>query len=713
GHPSENSGADLDERSARQENLTATDRSREPIAIIGLSGRFPGAASPAELWVNLRAGIESITFFDDDELLAAGIDPDLVHHPDYVKARGVLDDIEHFDAAFFGYSPREAEFLDPQQRLFLECAWEALEDAGYPAGQTDGRIGVFGGVSGNTYEQHVLAARPEIADSGELYQLHLSGDKDFVTTRVSYKLDLTGPSLDVQSACSTSLAAVHLACASLRRGECEMALAGAACIQVPHHAGHLHEEGMIYSGDGHCRAFDARADGIVDGNGAGMVLLKPLSRAQADGDRIRAVIRGSAINNDGALKAGYTAPSVEGQARVIADALADADVDADSLSYVEAHGTGTALGDPIEIAALERAFGSSRRSACALGSVKTNLGHLDTASGVTGLIKTTLALEQREIPPSLHFESPNPQIDFASGPFFVNRQLRPWHNNDALGRVEPRRAGVSSFGMGGTNVHAVVEEAPIRATSDAGRPWQLLTLSARTPTALDQVAQRLAEHLRMADEPLADTAYTLAVGRKAFRQRRIVVCRDRDEAAQILAEPAPRALRGEAPAGERRGVVYLLPGQGVQKVGMGRDLYRGETTFRHHFDRCAEILRPSLDFDLRHAIEPPTDDAPEIARQLNETWLTQPLLFAFEYALARQWMAWGLTPETLLGHSLGEITAACLAGVMELDDALGLVVERGRLLDALPEGAMLSVMLPEDEIRPRLNDELTLAAVNG
>ncbi|HEX6293449.1 MAG TPA: type I polyketide synthase, partial [Herpetosiphonaceae bacterium] len=489
----------------------------DEIAIVGMAGRFPGANNLDAFWQNLRDGVESITFFSDQDVLESGVDPALLDNPCYVRAKGILDDIAGFDAALFGYTPREAEIMDPQQRLFLECAWQALEHAGYLSDASTARIGVFAGTTMSSYALNLYLSS-EIVERVGPFQIGLGNDKDYLPTRVSYKLNLKGPSVTVQTACSSSLVAVHLACQSLLNGECEIALAGGASITVPHKAGYLYQEGGIASPDGHCRAFDANAQGTVGGNGMGVVVLKPLAAALDDGDSIHAVIKGSAINNDGAMKAGYTAPSVQGQAEVIAEALTVARVEPESIGYIEAHGTGTPVGDPIELTALARVFQgkTGRRQFCGIGSVKSNIGHLDAAAGVAGLIKTALALKHRVLPPSLHFEQPNPNADLANSPFYVVDRLVQWTASDT-----PRRAGVSSFGIGGTNAHVVLEEAPQIAPSGAARPWHLLTLSAKTGSALDTATSDLLAYLRQHPAAnLADIAYTLQVGRKTLPYRR-------------------------------------------------------------------------------------------------------------------------------------------------------------------------------------------------
>jgi amino acid adenylation domain-containing protein len=689
----------------RVESVHETD-----IAIIGLSCRFPGARTADEFWRNLREGVESITTFSDEELLADGIHPSFLTHPRYVKAGSILDNIESFDASFFGFTPREAEILDPQQRLFLECAWEALEDAGYDAMGFEGLIGVFAGAGMNNYMVN-LYTHPELNNSVSYFQIVLGNDKDFLATRVAYKLNLKGPSLSVQTACSTSLVAVHLGCQSLINGECDICLAGGVSIRVPQKAGYMYQEGGICSPDGHCRAFDAQARGTVGGSGVGIVVLKRLADALRDGDCIHAIIKGSAINNDGALKVGFTAPSVEGQANVIAEALAMAGVGPETVSYIEAHGTGTTLGDPIEIAALTKAFRAStpQRGFCAIGSVKTNIGHLDTAAGVAGLIKTVLALKHKLVPPSLHFERPNPKIDLANSPFFVNTTARPWPANSA-----PRRAGVSSFGIGGTNAHVIVEEAPPSEAVRPARPWHLLVLSAKTNSALAAATVNLREHLSENPAlPLADVAYTLQVGRRAFSHRRMLVCRDREDAIEALGTLDPRRAITAIQESSDRPVIFMFPGQGAHSVNMGRELYEVEPTFRHWVDRCSELLDSVLKLDLRTILYPSADAADAAEQQLKQTALAQPALFMVEYALARLWMGWGIRPQAMIGHSLGEYVAACLAGVLSLEEAVRLVAIRGQLMQALPTGAMLAVPLSEPEVQSRLNNQLSLAAING
>ena len=694
---------------ARQSRRSEAPRTGNDVAIIGMAGRFPGAGSIEELWRNLRDGRETVTFFSDAELAAAGVSPELLADPRYVRAGSLLEGGDLFDAGFFGYSPREAQILDPQHRIFLESAWETFENAGYDPERLCGRVGIFAGAGVNTYLFNLLSD-PDFLRAVGRWQVRLGNRSDFLATRVSYKLNLKGPSLNVQSACSTSLVAVFLACESLVNGQCEMALAGGVAVAAQQRLGYLYEEGGINSPDGHTRAFDALGRGTIAGDGVGVVLLKRLEDALADGDAVRAVLKGWAINNDGSLKVGFTAPSVEGQARVVSEAQAAAGVEPESIGYVETHGTGTRLGDPIEIAALTQAFRArtATKRFCAIGSVKTNVGHLDAAAGVTGLIKTVLALENRQIPPSLHFDQPNPGIDFGNSPFYVNTALTEWQANGT-----PRRAGVSSFGIGGTNCHMVLEEAPEPSSAGEARPWELLVLSARTPSALEHATTNLARHLAShPEQDLADVAYTLGVGRKVFPCRRMLVCSDRDDAVIALEAREPERLVSAQQEVSCRPVAFLFPGQGAQHLGMAAGLYREEPTFRSWVDHAVELLTPQLGFDLRQVLVPEQGDA-KAARRLAETAVVQPALFVVEHALARLWMEWGLQPESMLGHSIGEYVAACLAGVFPLEDALALVAARGRLMQQLPAGLMLAVSLPAGDVLELLDEEVALAAVNA
>ncbi|RKG52246.1 polyketide synthase [Corallococcus sp. AB011P] len=655
--------------------------SEEAIAIVGMSGRFPGAPSVEALWHNVRDGVESFVALDDRDLETAGVDPALSSRPGYVRAAYPLEGVDRFDAAFFGLSPRAAEILDPQHRLFLECAWEALEHAGYDAESWPKAVALFAGTGAPAYLYSQLIPQRELLGTVGTYQVGISNEKDFLPTRVAHKLGLRGPCIAVQTACSSSLVAVHLACQSLLSGESSLALAGGVSLSLPQRAGYLAQEGDILSPDGHCRAFDARAQGTVRGSGAGIVVLKRLTDALAQGDTIHAVIRGSAVNNDGAGRAGYTAPGAEGQAAVISEALGVAGVKPGDIQYIEAHGTATPLGDPIEVSALNQAFRSRANApgTIALGSLKTNIGHLDTAAGVAGLIKVVMALRHQQLPPSLHFERPNPAIDFAAGPFFVNNTLRPWESRGA-----PRRAGVSSFGIGGTNAHVILEEAPSIETAPSTRASHLLLLSARSEAALDAATEQLASHLSQhPDLELADVAYTLMLGRRRFEHRRAIVCRDGEDARQVLTSRDESRLLTQHETAVERQTAFLFPGQGAQFAGMARGLHEQLPVFRKHLDACCDLLLPTLKLDLRQLLLARDGDV-EADRQLRRTALTQPALFVVSYALARTWMAWGVKPRAMLGHSVGEYVAACLAGVLKLEDALSLIAARGALIEQLP-----------------------------
>jgi phthiocerol/phenolphthiocerol synthesis type-I polyketide synthase E len=675
------------------------------IAIVGMSCHFPGAASVEEFLDNLRQGVESIRFFTDAELAEAGVSAASFARPSYVKAGGVLEGIFDFDATAFGYTPREAELIDPQQRLFLERASEALERAGHDPERFGGAIGVYAGVTNSSYAP-LLLGHPSLRGTVDGFQVLVANDRDFLASRVAYKLNLQGPAVVVQTACSTSLAAVHIACQALLAGDCDLALAGGVSVRVPHTSGYLFQPEGIASPDGHCRPFDARAQGTVPGNGVGVVVLRRLADALESGDRVAAVIRGSAINNDGGRRLGFTAPRIEGQAQVIRAALALAEVDAATVGYVEAHGTATALGDPIEIAALNQVFAGPGRGPCAIGSVKSNFGHLDAAAGVAGLMKAVLSLEERQLFPTLHFEGPNPKADFASGPFRVNGALAEWKAG-----TSPRRAGVSSFGMGGTNVHAVLEEAPEVEPGSPMRGPELIVLSARTDSALEQARKRLAVHLRThPDLDPADVAFTLAAGRRQLEHRAAVAVTDLEEAAASLDGSAPGVhvgrVDGDAP------VAFLFPGQGAQRAGMAQGLYPDEPVFRSELDVCREVLRPLWSRDLHEVLKPEAERA-EGGAALEDTALAQPALFAVEYALACLWKSWGVVPQAMIGHSVGEYVAACLAGVMDLPEALSLLVDRGRLMAARPAGAMFAVLASEAAVQATLEDGLTLAAVNA
>ena len=673
----------------------------EPVAIIAMAGRFPGAPDVETFWDNLCAGRDSITFFAPDDL-DPGIPADERSDPAYVAARGVIDGVEDFDAAFFGISPREAELTDPQQRIFLEICWECLERGGYVPDAHEVPVGIFGGMHNATYFQRHISTRPDLVDKLGAFAVMLANEKDYLATRVAHRLNLTGPAISMNTACSTSLVAISQAFDALRAGRCDMALAGGVAISCPPRSGYLHQEGSMLSPDGRTRSFDADAQGTVFSDGAAVILLKRLSDAQRDGDPIYAVIRGVAVNNDGALKASFTAPSSAGQAAVVTMAMDNAGVEARSVSYIETHGTATPLGDPIEIEGLTQAFRQSTDELgfCAIGSVKSNVGHLVMAAGAAGVIKTALSLHQRTLPPSLHIRATNPKIDLAHSPFAVNASLRAWQADGG-----PLRAGVSSFGVGGTNAHVVLEEAPATTPSEPARGPQLLLLSARSASALATATTRLADYLEQAQASnLADVAWTLIKGRKVFAHRISVVAASVDEAMAQLRNGSSSAWNCAQPG---PGMVFMFPGQGSQYAGMGRELHATEPAFRDALDECAEILRDELGFDLRERMF--DDDA----EALRATALTQPATFAIEYALARLWISMGVQPAAMLGHSVGEFVAAVIAGVMSLGDGARLVARRGRMMQALPPGSMLSVRLDAAQLTARLPASLSLAAQNA
>ena len=685
------------------------DLHQDGIAIIGLTGRFPGAGNVDEFWRNLVAGVESIATFTDAELAAAGLDPaEVKNTPDYIRARGVLADADCFDAAFFGMNPKEAEATDPQQRAFLEAAWAALENAGYVPDRYRGAIGLFAGMTNNTYYLQNLHNRRDVTQLVGWLTTMMGNEKDYLATRVAYKLNLRGPALNIYTACSTSLVAVCQAVQNLQSYSCDIALAGGVSITFPQHRGYQYQEGGITSPDGHCRAFDVNAAGTVFSHGLGIVVLKRLAEAIADRDQIYAVIKGAALNNDGSNKVSFTAPSVDGQAEVVALAQALAGIDPGTISYIEAHGTGTPLGDPIEIAALTQAFRlkTARKNFCGIGTVKSNFGHLDAAAGIAGLIKTALALKHKRLPASLHFQKPNPKLELATSPFYVVDKLTDWQPG-----ATPLRAGVSSFGVGGTNAHVVLEEAPAVAPSSGSRAAQLLLLSAKTGESLEAATAQLVAHFQAHPETnLADAAFTLQVGRASFNQRRILVCRDGSEVATAL--DATKTFSGQTDT-VNPPVVFMFPGQGAQYVNMGVELYQSEPSFKADVDRGAELLQAYLGLDLRHVLFPAPDKVGWAEDQLLQTRITQPALFVIEYAMAKLWMAWGIQPAAMIGHSVGEYVAACLAGVFTFEEGLELVAGRAKLVQAQPAGAMFAVRLPEAELVPLLGDQLSIAAINA
>ncbi|MFI7282045.1 SDR family NAD(P)-dependent oxidoreductase [Micromonospora chersina] len=692
-----------------QNDFPSTDDGIEPIAIVGLAARLPGAADVDEFWQNLIDGVESVTELTREEQLARGVTRDEVDDPGWVSRAPLVDGYDEFDAGLFGMTAREAEITDPQHRLFLETCYTALQDAGYDPGRYDGAVGVYAGSGGTTYlNRNVLRNKRVGGNPHGAVSIATGNSPNYVATNVSYRLDLRGPSMTVHTACSTSLVAFHLACEALRNGECDMALAGGVNIELPH-AGYLGMDGFT-SPDGRCRPFDAGANGTVWGSGVGVTLLKRLSDAIADGDAIRAVVLGNAINNDGAGKVGFTAPSIDGQMEAVAQAVGLAGIDPRTISYVEAHGTGTALGDPIEVAALSAVYtkDTDDRGWCGIGSVKSNIGHLSQPSGIVSVIKTVLAMEHGLIPPTINYETANPAIDFADTPFYVANTLTKWDTDGG-----PRRAGVSSFGIGGTNAHVVLEEAPAAyRTERRVRPAHLLQVSAKTPTALDAAVKRLAEHLENGTaggpELLADVAHTLRVGRQRYAHRAAVVATDLPTAAAALRDKR-KGHRGAADGPAPR-VAFLFSGQGSQYAGMGAELYAEDPAFAATVDECAELLRPELGLDIRDLI---LGRDPEAGEKLTQTRWTQPALFTVEYALATAWQRAGVAPAAMLGHSIGEYVAATVAGVLTLPDALRVVAARGRLMHSLPAGSMLAVTLDESAVADRLPEGLSVATVNG
>ena len=696
------------------------------IAVIGISGRFPNSKNIDEFWHNLQNGVNLTSEFANLKASNLKTSNGQVNKLDEtnknetnknIKVGAVLKDVDQFDASFFGFNPREAETMDPQHRLFLEHAWEALENAGYDSKREERPIGVFAGVGMSTYLLYNLFPNQQLMKSTGFLQTLINADKDYVPTRVSYKLNLKGPSVSVGTACSSSLVAAHLACQSLLSGECDMALGAGVAIKIPQNESTLSPEGII-SPDGYCRAFDAQANGTIGGNGIGIVVLKRLEDAIADRDTIYAVIKGSAINNDGAAKVGYTAPSKEGQTKVIRSAQMMAEVKPETITYMETHGTGTPLGDPIEVSAMTQAFrtDTDKKDYCAIGSVKTNIGHLDAAAGIAGLIKTVLALHHQEIPPSLNFDRPNPQIDFENSPFYVNTKLSEWKVNGV-----PRRAGVSSFGFGGTNVHMVLEEAPSIEASSSVKTPQLLLLSAKTNSALETATANLSNYLKQNPElNLADVAYTLQVGRREFAHRRTVVAADLKDAFEALdiealqAKDSQRVFTSFTESSNNPSIVFMFPAQGSQYVNMGRKLYQNQPMFKSECDRCLELLKPHLDVDLHSLLFPqPEDDLEKVTQQLKQTAITQPALFVIEYALAKLLMSWGIHPQAAIGHSIGEYVAACIAGVFDLEDGLSAIAIRGKLMQEQPPGTMLAVNLSASEVEPFLTENLSLAASNS
>ncbi|MEK4182377.1 type I polyketide synthase [Bacillus sp. FSL K6-1145] len=670
------------------------------VAVVGMACRFPGAKNIHHFWDNLANGRESITFFSKEELLEAGVEKEALDHEQYVRAKGAVDQHDHFDADFFGYSQREAEVMDPQIRMFHEVAWESLEDAGYNPETYQEPIGLFGAASANLYWQAASMLMRTNHSSEQFAAVQLT-DKDFMNTKVSYKLNLKGPSVAVDTACSSSLTAIHMAARALITGECKMALAGGVTITTPHKKGYMYQEGMIMSPDGHCRAFDEQAEGTVGGEGCGVVVLKSLKQALKDKDHIYGVIKGSAYNNDGGRKVGYTAPSIEGQSEVIKKALNISRVEAESISYIEAHGTGTTLGDPVEIESLKKAFQTDKKQFCAIGSVKTNIGHLDSAAGVAGFIKTTLSLYHQMLPPSLHYKKPNPKIDFESSPFYVNTTPVPWMKTE-----QPLRAGVSSFGVGGTNVHLIMEEAPAADKPSVERDHELMVISARSKQAVQKSAEQMTSYLKEQKRvTLSEAAFTLQEGRKHFPYRQAFLAGP-DRTFQSAGQPQK--------AFQQPAVVWMFSGQGAQYVNMGKDLYEKDPEFKQTLQKCFAIILSLSGVEIENVLYPTTEEEFIKAEQLiQQTSYTQIILFSFEYALASKLMGLGIRPHYFIGHSIGEITAACVAGIIHLEDAIRIVLKRGSLMQKMPRGEMAGVSLSAEEIEHDLPEGVELSAVNS
>ena len=691
-------------------NQSESLKHQECIAIVGIAVRMPGAADVRQFWENLKTGKESISLFNKEEMMAAGVSAEMIDLPNYVAAKGILEGVELFDANFFGIAPREAELMDPQHRVLMECAWAAMEDAGYVPEKYPGRIAVFTSAGMNTYLPVNLMSNPDLLEQVGGFELSIYNDKDFVPTRIAYSMNIKGPAIDIGTACSSSLVSTHLACQHLLTYQSDMALVGGITIHLPQKVGHLHEAGSAYSPDRHCRPFDSTQSGLIDGNGAAVIIVKRLEDAINDGDKIHALIRGSAINNDGSDKVGYAAPSVNGQAEAILEALAVAEVEPDSISYIEAHGTSTPLGDPIELAALTQAYrtGTDRTGFCGIGSVKSNIGHVDKAAGLAGLIKTTLALEHELLPPSLNWKAPNPKLQIEKTPFYVVHEPQAWTRS-----AQPRRAGISSFGVGGTNAHAILEEAPLAEPSSPGRARQLITLSAKTKHGLSDYAKNLAIHLaHNPDINIADVASTLARGRKAFSQRLAFTCQSAQDAVEILKAEKYQLSEDNNVSN----AVFMFPGQGSQYAGMAKELYQDEQTFKDTVDACALILQPLLKKDIRTILFPQAEEIAQANLHLQETYITQPCLFTIEYALAKLWIHWGVQPKSMIGHSLGEYVAACIANVLSLEDALKLVASRSQLMQGMATGSMLSVPLSAERIRQDIqsrNLAVEIAAENS
>ncbi|ELR72270.1 Malonyl CoA-acyl carrier protein transacylase [Fulvivirga imtechensis AK7] len=680
-----------------KQNIKDTD-----IAIIGMAGKFPGADNLDQFWDNLKQGVISIKRFSDEDLIENEVNKQDLQHPNYIRAKGTLSDIEYFDGEFFDYTGREAEILDPQIRLLTELSWHALEDAGYVPEKYNGNIGVYTGVTNNLYWQLKMIASGKITNN-ETLSVAIYSEKDHVSTRISYKLNLTGPSFTVETQCSTSLVAFHLACQGIINGECDMAIAGGASINLPNKAGYIYQEGSIHSKDGVCRAFDENANGTVFSDGAGLVVVKNARKAIADGDNIYAIVKGSAVNNDGLEKAGFTAPSVSGQKKVITHAYEKAGVNPETITYIETHGTGTAIGDPIEIEALTRAFNTNKRGYCRIGSLKPNVGHMDNAAGIGNVIKATLAIKNKQIPPSVNYNKPNPKIKFEETPFVVNTQLVDWEENQSY----PRRAGVSSYGVGGTNAHVLLEEYISQDQVEVNNDGlYLIPFSAKSEYSFNALKANLQRYLEGYPGSLSDIAYTLQTGRRDLSYRHVILGNSEDEVLKKLKVATPSSAKKT----EDIRTIFLFPGQGAQYVNMGRGLYEQCKPFRRALDQCFEIYAQITNEDLREIV---FGDLREEGSTINETKNVQPLIFSFEFALARVLMEAGIKPDYMIGHSIGEYTAACISGVLSLQDAMKLVIKRGELIQSLPKGSMMAIMMEPEDLKPILSRDISIAAINS
>ncbi|MCB2311582.1 acyltransferase domain-containing protein [Clostridium tagluense] len=683
-----------------------TIRTGLEIAIIGVSGKFASADNINDFWELLKEGKEVSKELSKEELEQAGVSSDIYNKSNYVRTSGgIINNREFFDADFFGYSAVEAEIMNPQCRIAHEYAWSALEDAGYNPHIYKGKIGNYWGSGSTNYWELLVKLSGKVNCIGE-YASWLLSSRDFLSTRLSYKLNLKGPSINLNTACSTSLAALNMACFAILTGQCDMAMVGSVSVSLSSRRGYEYKEGMISSVDGHCRAFDANASGTVSGEGVGVIILKSLEDAIEDNDHIYAIVKGSAINNDGNLKAGYTAPSVTGEKEVIKEAMSMAEIDAESISYVETHGTGTILGDPIEIDALTKAFSLNTDKTCAIGSVKTNIGHLDVAAGMAGLIKTILCLKHKMLPASINYEIPNPNINFENSPFYVNTKLRPWVNEKY-----PLRAGVSSFGIGGTNAHVILEEAPALTEKSTEKENVIIFLSAKSELVLSRMSANLACYLNKNKVNLEDMAYTFLSGRKRFACRKMFVCDTIQETIELLETGRNSKVSRYVGDENKKKVVFMFPGQGFQYIRMALGLYKNQPVFQKYIDQCFEIIQQKAGYDLKNLLFSIDDN--EYSEKIIQTVYAQPIIFSLEYSLAMYLMSLNIIPYAMIGHSLGEYVAATISGVFTLENALKLVIFRGEIMQSMPKGVMVCINMEVENLNNYLNDKLSLVAVNS